>query len=122
MREDLQGIARNQYVSGEKKGQAREFRNVPTPSEVTAWRMLRGRKIYGLKFRRQQVVGRYVLDYYCAERRLALELDGGVHDAREEYDAVRDAFLSSQEIRVLRLRNEDLTEEKLKEMLSPYVG
>ena len=72
----------------------------------------------GLKFRRQQVVGRYVLDFYCAELRLGIEIDGEVHDGQPEYDAVRDEILSSYGIRILRIRNEDLTEISLTGRLS----
>ncbi len=75
----------------------------------------------GLKFRRQQVVGRYVLDFYCAELRLGIEIDGAIHDGQIEYDAVRDEIVSSYGIRILRIRNEDLTESSLVNSLSPFL-
>jgi len=63
-----------------------------------------------MKFRRQHPVGNYILDFYCEEARLAIELDGGQHagDERIHYDAIREAYLYSQGIRILRFWNNDI--------------
>jgi very-short-patch-repair endonuclease len=68
--------------------------------------MLKGRNADGMKFRRQQGIGPYVLDFYCPELRLCVELDGSSHDYKYEYDEQRTEFLQKQGIRVLRFRNE----------------
>ena len=70
--------------------------------------MLKGRQLRGRKFRRQHSVAGYVLDFYCPDERLAVELDGSVHDdpARQAYDARRQRALERDGIRVLRFTNE----------------
>ena len=59
-----------------------------------------------LKFHRQHPIGPYIVDFYCAQHKLAVELDGGVHLVRAAYDAQRTAFLAAQGIRLLRVNNE----------------
>jgi len=70
------------------------------------WRLLRGRGLEGLKFRRQMPIGSYVADFCCPALKLIIELDGGVHRLREESDARRDAWLAAQGFTVLRFGNE----------------
>ena len=84
----------------------RELRREQTEAERTAWYLLRNRAT-GLKFRRQYPVGDYVVDFYCFDPRLAIELDGGTHSQPSQIrrDRVKDAFLRSIEIKVLRLAN-----------------
>ena len=84
---------------------ARRLRREMTLPEVVLWKALKGRGLEGLKFRRQQPVGPYVLDFYCTTARLAVELDGSLHDdpARAARDLARDRWLHEQGIRVLRL-------------------
>jgi very-short-patch-repair endonuclease len=91
-------------------GAAREQRRHPTLSEETLWQDLRDRRLGGLKFRRQHPYGPYILDFYCVQCRLCVEVDGGVHlDAEQaRHDADRADFLSSQGITILRFRNEEL--------------
>jgi very-short-patch-repair endonuclease len=67
-----------------------------TSAEATLWRALKRRGAGGLKFRRQQGIGSYVLDFYCPDRRLCVELDGSSHDYRYEYDEARTQFLAEQ--------------------------
>ncbi|NSW79627.1 MAG: endonuclease domain-containing protein [Chthonomonadetes bacterium] len=88
----------------------RDFRHQPTPAEQFLWECLRARRLNGLKFRRQHAIGRYIVDFYCHERRLIVELEGDVHSTSEQqvYDAMRFADLEAQGYRVLRFRNEDL--------------
>ncbi len=89
------------------RARARRLRQDATDAERALWRGLRGRRLDGLKFRRQHVVGRYVLDFYCHECRLAVELDGGQHNEPEQRrrDAARTAFLESRGVAVLRYSN-----------------
>jgi len=74
------------------------------------WQLLRNRHLLGFKFRRQHQFGNYVADFYCREARLAIECDGGVHDRNEQWhhDQLRDAYMISQGIRVLRFTNEQI--------------
>ena len=88
---------------------ARQLRANQTEAEVALWRLLRDRKLIGMKFRRQVPIGRYVADFYCHDRRLVVELDGPIHSepAQVDHDQSRDAFLRSMGLKVLRLSNED---------------
>ena len=72
------------------------------------WQLLKGRKTGGYKFRRQQGIGPYVLDFYCPELKLCVEIDGNSHDHKFECDEERTAFLARQGIRVLRYQNEQV--------------
>jgi very-short-patch-repair endonuclease len=85
------------------KRNAKRLRKEMTPPEIALWLALR-RNEAGLRFRKQHAVENYVLDFYCAPARLAIEVDGEVHDRgdRPERDRVRDARLVSQGLRVLR--------------------
>lgn len=87
---------------------AQVLRNEPTPSELVLWGVLRKQQLGGLRFRRQHPVGRFILDFYCPRAKLAVELDGGVHDDQEGRDAERTAVLESMGYRVLRFRNEEV--------------
>ena len=63
---------------------ARRLRNNPTDAERVLWRHLRRRQLAGNKFRRQQPLGGYVVDFVCLEKRLVIEVDGGQHDKKEQ--------------------------------------
>ncbi len=82
----------------------RELRRNSTDAENTLWFHLRGRRFLGFKFRRQHPCGPFILDFFCAQRRLAIELDGGQHfePAAQAYDARRTRFLEGRGIAVLR--------------------
>ena len=92
----------------EQKILRKELRSHATPAEAVLWKMLKGRNADGMKFRRQQGIGPYVLDFYCPELRLCVELDGSSHDYKYEYDEQRTKFLQNQGIRVLRFSNEQV--------------
>jgi very-short-patch-repair endonuclease len=79
-----------------------------TPAEHVLWQALRGGATDGLRFRKQHPVGRFVLDFYCAARKLAVEVDGGIHDEQRDLDAERTAALALRGIRVIRFRNEEV--------------
>ncbi|MFA4940327.1 endonuclease domain-containing protein [Brevundimonas sp.] len=87
---------------------ARILRRALTPPEARLWIHLRRRSLDGLKFRRQHPVGVYVLDFYCAEAMLAVEVDGESHADRFEYDAQRTRWLESQGIYVIRFSAESV--------------
>jgi very-short-patch-repair endonuclease len=89
---------------------ARSFRRVMTDAERRLWRHLRGRQLEGYKFRRQHPCGKYVLDFFCNEAMLAIELDGSQHGdpERAKRDEQRTKWLERQGIRVVRVWNYDL--------------
>jgi very-short-patch-repair endonuclease len=87
---------------------ARELRTEATNTEKILWEILRGGKFHGAKFRRQHPIGKYILDFYCAQSRLAIELDGAVHQGREEQDAWREKIIGTHGIRFLRFSNDDV--------------
>ncbi len=89
------------------KQQARVLRRRETPSEKELWNALRARHFRGLKFRRQQAVGPFVLDFYCAEERIAVEIDGSVHDDAQQIvnDKSRQRAIEAAGIRFVRLRD-----------------
>ena len=88
----------------------RTLRFEATDAEIFVWKRLRARQFEGLKFRRQHPVGPYILDFYCPERRLAIELDGGQHfePAAQAYDHRRTVFLRRSGIAVLRFNNDEV--------------
>jgi adenine-specific DNA methylase/very-short-patch-repair endonuclease len=112
-------ITGHAFVSAEKLNFAKQMRQLPTEAEENVWALLRNRRCNGLKFRRQQVILGFIVDFYCAEQRLAIELDGEIHETQRDYDHARDALLAQAHIRVVRLRNEDATEERLRAITSP---
>jgi type I site-specific restriction-modification system R (restriction) subunit len=87
---------------------ARELREKQTPAEDIAWDLLRDRRFENLKFRRQHQLGNYITDFFCAEHKLVLELDGDVHGRSEVVakDAKRDAQMKSMGFKILRFPNE----------------
>jgi len=101
---------------------AREQRCQPTPAEKKLWDALRGRCLAGLKFRRQPPYGQFILDAFCVEYQLEVEVDGDVHDdlAQAARDAERTKFLKEHGIRVLRVSNEEV-ENNLRDVLRRIV-
>jgi very-short-patch-repair endonuclease len=87
---------------------ARANRNDPTPAEARLWRMLKGRQLEGRKFRRQQPMGPFIVDFYCSTERLVIEVDGSIHHGRELQDADRQAAIESLGMRVVRFTNDEV--------------
>jgi very-short-patch-repair endonuclease len=94
---------------GETKTLRKSLRNSGTSAEAVLWTVLKNRQVEGLKFRRQHGIGPYIVDFYCPELRLAIELDGEVHTYEEERDAVRSDYLARVAgITVLRFENKEV--------------
>ncbi len=89
---------------------AKEMRSKPAPAEKKLWFCLRNRKLGGLKFRRQFAVEQYIADFYCAEFRLIIEIDGESHDDRGEYDSKRTDKLIAMGYAIVRYSNVDVHE------------
>lgn len=86
---------------------ARQMRREPTEAERRMSRLLRDRRLGSFKFRRQEQLGRYIVDFVCFERKLIVEVDGSQH-ADNAYDTNRDAWLRSRGFEVLRFWNNDV--------------
>jgi|SRR4030042_4730251 very-short-patch-repair endonuclease len=95
---------------------ARTLRKRSTDAENLLWKHLRAKRLMGLKFRRQEPIGKYIVDFVCHEKKLIIELDGGQHSEEPERDKERDRWFRSEGFRVLRFWNNDVlsqTEEVL---------
>ncbi len=92
----------------ELKSVRKDLRNMGTSAEATLWKLIKGKQIDGLKFRRQHSVGPYILDFYCPQFRLGIELDGEVHSTSVamDYADTRARFLiNEKDIWVIRFEN-----------------
>jgi very-short-patch-repair endonuclease len=87
---------------------ARKLRKESTDAEQLLWRYLRRKQLHGLKFRRQEQIGRFIADFVCYENALIIEADGGQHAVEKEKDLERTAWLNSQGFTVLRFWNNEI--------------
>ncbi|HJV42208.1 endonuclease domain-containing protein [Caulobacter sp.] len=85
---------------------ARQLRQRQTFAEKTLWALVRNRRVGGFKFMRQAVIDRYIVDFVCESSKVIVELDGPVHEGREDHDAERTRILELCGYLVLRFRNE----------------
>ncbi len=92
------------------KLRSRELRNSMTDAEIALWAKVRRKQIYGLQFHRQKPLGNYVVDFYCPLVRLVIEIDGSQHYQPDgmQSDAIRDDYLKSLGLSVLRFSNIDV--------------
>ncbi|HAF48069.1 MAG TPA: hypothetical protein DCL08_02375 [Anaerolineaceae bacterium] len=102
---------------------AQNLRKTQTDAEQLLWSKLRSRELSGFKFRRQHPIDNYILDFYCNEAQLAIEIDGGQHAEKEniKMDEQRTALLNQKGIRVIRYWNNDVlenTDEVLEDILA----
>jgi very-short-patch-repair endonuclease len=104
---------------------AREMRSKPTPAENLLWKHLRSHRLRGMKFRRQHNIERFIVDFYCRDAKLVIEVDGPIHQYQAHEDAIRQEFLESQKLKVLRFSNDNVlnnVDEVIKQILTylPY--
>jgi very-short-patch-repair endonuclease len=106
------------------KALAREFRKEPTGPEGRAWELLRARRCFGLKFRRQEAVSIFVLDFYCPALLLGVEIDGPAHryDGAAERDAERDNAIRALGIEVVRIPADQVTMAALESVICPHLN
>lgn len=90
------------------KSKANELRRSMTEPEKILWSYIRKRKQNGMYFRRQHPYGIYILDFYCFEAGLAIEVDGMIHLSKRDYDNERTKYLESSGLKVLRFNNIDI--------------
>ena len=103
---------------------ARKLRKNPTEAELKLWKHLRLRQLGGYKFRRQHSLGPYIVDFACLEKKLIVEVDGGQHTEKVDYETERIAWLESQGFRVLRFWNNEVLKEieVVKEAIAEVLG
>lgn len=95
-----------------KKTFARRLRKEQTKAEKIVWELLRNRKFKKYKFRRQHVIEGFVLDFYSHELRLGIEVDGGIHLRRKDYDQLRQEVIESKGIYIIRITNKEIKQNK----------
>ena len=100
----------NPVMYGFLKEKAKEMRNQPTETEQLLWNHLSGKGFENHKFRRQHVLGEYIVDFVCLKQRLVIELDGSIHNTVEqkEHDEIRTAWLNSKGFKVVRFTNNEI--------------
>jgi very-short-patch-repair endonuclease len=89
---------------------AKDLRKNSTDAENYLWKTLRSNRLQGIKFRRQHIIGQFIVDFVCLERKIIIELDGGHHASQKERDNERDSWLESEGYKVLRFWNNELFE------------
>ena len=100
---------------------ARRLRQNLTPAEQTLWQAIKNRQLNGLRFRCQHPVGLFIVDFYCPQCRLAVEVDGDIHDQQVEHDTARTKQLDRFGYRVVRFSNQDVMtnlDEVLRQILT----
>jgi very-short-patch-repair endonuclease len=90
------------------KERARELRKAGNLSEALLWLRLKSGQLYGLDFDRQKIIGNYIVDFYCVNNGLVIEIDGDSHAGKEEYDAERDRYLEGLGLNVLHVSDMDV--------------
>jgi very-short-patch-repair endonuclease len=108
-------MAQKQIVSGQrvtavKQARAKELRGEMTPAECKLWSRLRAGRLEGFHFRRQQVIEPYIVDFYCHQAALVVEVDGSVHLEQQAYDQQRERDLQLSGLRVVRFLNTDVNQ------------
>ena len=93
---------------------ARELRNKSTLSETLLWKELKGKQLRGYDFHRQKPINRYIVDFFCNELKLAIEIDGTSHNDKREQDIERQNVLEGMGITVLRFSDEDVKRDMLR--------
>ncbi len=112
----VKNIIPGQHVTKEKLQRAKELRRDMTPAEKILWQELRANKL-GVRFRRQQIIAGFIVDFYCHKAALVIEVDGDIHDLQKEEDERREKELSAMGLRIVRFRDDEVVKE-----LSAVVG
>lgn len=102
-------VMRTVHNLKEAKGMRRNLRKKLTPQEIILWSRLR-RNQTGYKFRRQHSIGKYIVDFYCPEKKLIIEVDGWQHEEQKVYDEERTKYFESLGLKVLRFWNNDVND------------
>ncbi len=118
----LKNIVTEQPVTKAKLERAKELRRDMTPAEKLLWQEIRANKL-GVRFRRQQVIEGFIVDFYCHQAGLVIEVDGDIHDLQQEEDKRREKVLTELGLRIVRFRNDEVVRNlpgvvgKIKELI-----
>jgi len=104
------GVVFLQKVSSQKVEFSRKLRSEMTDAEACLWKMLRNRKLGGCKFRRQQIIQGFIVDFFCEKAKLVIEVDGGIHDIGEQKkaDELRRRVFESRGLVEIRFNNDEI--------------
>jgi very-short-patch-repair endonuclease len=103
----VKNIIPGQKVTKEKLERARELRREMTPAEKLLWQQVRAKK-QGVRFRRQQIIQGFIVDFYCHKAALVVEVDGDIHDLQPKEDARREKVLREMGLTVARFSNDEV--------------
>src|SRR5687768_12460175 len=101
-------MRRPDHELSDSLSRVRAARSEASPAERKLWSRLRSRQLQGFKFRRQVWLGPFIADFFCAEARLIVEVDGDTHAFQQQYDQCRTAWLAREGFRVVRVANSDV--------------
>ena len=104
-------IVTGQSVSDVLQQRAQTLRQEMTAEEKILWPYLRANRLHGYHFRRQQIIDRFIVDFYCHTANLVIELDGPIHEDRRDYDQERDTIIAAHGLTILRFRNEQVQQD-----------
>jgi very-short-patch-repair endonuclease len=104
-------IITGQHITSAKAQRARDLRREMTPAERLLWARLRANRLQGFHFRRQQIIEPYIVDFYCHQAGLIIEVDGDVHAGQQAYDRQREQQLQARGLRVLRFTNRQVVNQ-----------
>jgi len=93
------------------KQRAKKLRKAGNLAEVLLWKQLKHKQFKGLDFDRQKIIGNYIVDFYCANCNVVIEVDGGSHNEKQEYDAKRDQFLENLGLTMIHISDLDVKEQ-----------
>ena len=122
----VKNIIPGHRVTKEKLQRAKELRREMTPAEKLLWQEVRAKKL-GVRFRRQQVIQGFIVDFYCHKAALVVEVDGDIHDLQQEEDAGREKALNELGLRIVRVGNDEVVRElstvvrKIREIVSMQI-
>ena len=104
-------IVIGQNVSPKKIKRSKELRRNMTLAEKILWEHLRAKRFHGLKFRRQQIIVGFIVDFYCHSLGLVIEVDGEIHNQQKEYDRHRENILMAEGLQIIRFTNRQVIED-----------
>lgn len=113
----VKNIIPGQKVTKEKLESAKELRSEMTPAEKRLWQELRANKL-SVRFRRQQIIAGFIVDFYCHKTALVVEVDGDIHDLQQDEDARREQVLTDMGLQIIRFRNDEIFRDLLAVMQS----
>ncbi|MFM6208642.1 endonuclease domain-containing protein [Planktothrix sp.] len=105
---ERKNIIVGQKITSEKHQRSKQLRLEMTPEEKILWEQLRRNNLNGLHFRRQQIIDGFIVDFYCHQAQLVIEVDGEIHDLQVESDQERDAILAARGLKILRIKNQEI--------------